>query len=314
MTIDTAWGGRRALVLGASGFIGRWVASRLSFAGADVVSAVRDPRAFTPVATGWRIRGEVHPFDALEDSVADLVDATRPAVVFNLAGYGVDRGETDQRVHERLNTILPSELARILERRLAVRLVHAGSALEYGLHHGVADESVECHPHTRYGETKLAGTQAVVAAASRGLDAIVARLFTVYGPGEHAGRLLPSIREAARRGGDVQLSNGYQRRDFSNVADVAEGLVRLAQQAPGGPSLLNLACGRLTTVREFAATAARLLGIPATNLKFGEQASRPDEMQLEGVSISRLRALTGWSPSDDLESGIRRALAFREDG
>lgn len=305
MSTDSEWYGRRALVLGASGFIGRWVARRLSASGAAVVSAVRDPSSFAPVARAWGIGGDVARFDAIADDCERLVRETRPGVVFNLLGYGVDRSETDLDRMQELNAALPARLAVLATRGL--RLVHVGSALEYGLLEGVAIESAECEPHTPYGRTKLSGTLAVLGAARSGASAIVARLFTVFGPGEHPGRLLPTLAAAAGGNDTVRLSGGTQRRDFAYVEDVADGLLRLAPASRADP-LVNLATGRLTTVRDFAVTAAGVLGISMDRLDFGAESVRPDEMRLTSVSVDRLRSTLDWTPDGNLERTIPQAL------
>jgi nucleoside-diphosphate-sugar epimerase len=127
--------GRRVLVLGASGFIGRWVARHLTSAGADLVLAVRDPAAARALAAPYRIRGEILPVD-LESpgSVGSLVSATLPAIVFNLAGYGVDSTERDATRSRRINADVVGELLEALHEHPAadwpgLRLVHTGSAL-----------------------------------------------------------------------------------------------------------------------------------------------------------------------------------------
>ena len=132
-----------------------------------------------------------------------------------------------------------------------------------------------------------------------------------YGPGEHHGRLLPSLLEAAKREDELKLSSGTQRRDFTCVADVAEGLVRLAlvpaAVAPE-PKIVNLATGSLASVRDFAMLAARVLAIPPTRMHFGAMPTRPEEMEHAEVSIDRLRTLTaGWTPQTTILEGVERA-------
>lgn len=306
------------LLFGASGFIGRWVARALSQHGADLALAVRSPADFAPIQRRWGIQGRVLPIDlAVPGSGASVVATLRPAVVFNLAGYGVDRAERDAALTHRMNRDLPAELAEALGRHRGhagwsgARLVHAGSALEYGSLPGVADEAGAAEPHTLYGRSKLEGTQAVLDAAARaGLPSVVARLFTVYGPGEHEGRLLPVLLAAARTGGDVALSAGTQCRDFAYVQDVAEGLLRLALADAGAGVCANLATGALRSVREFAEIAAGALGIPDSRLRFGQEPVRADEMALAGVKIDRLLALTAWKPTLSIDQGVRATANF----
>jgi nucleoside-diphosphate-sugar epimerase len=187
-------------------------------------------------------------------------------------------------------------------------VIHTGSAAEYGNAGAALREDGPAEPSTRYGQTKLAGTRAVAkACAALGIRGLAVRLFTVYGPGEHAGRLLPSLIEASRTGRAVDLSAGLQRRDFTYVEDVAESLLRLGLTSSGS-GIVNVATGRLTTVRGFAETAAEILGIPRCNLNFGRLPAGPHEMEHEPVSLARLRGLAGCVPQTGIHAGIRRTL------
>jgi nucleoside-diphosphate-sugar epimerase len=281
--------------------------------------AVRDPAAFERIAERWSVSAEVFHLSALDEpSIARGVRDAHPDVVFNLIGYGVDREETDTDLMWRINRDLVRHAA------LAVaalspggpasrgrRFVHVGSALEYGLLDGVATEERDAEPHTLYGRSKLEGTKALRdVAGESGLKAVTARVFTVFGPGEHPGRLLPTLRRAAIEGTPVQLSAGVQRRDFCYVEDVADGLLRLGASSVTPGEVVNLATGRLTSVREFAETAARVLDLPPARLHFGTEPVRPDEMRITGVSVERLKSRTGWTPPVDLERALVKAAEF----
>jgi nucleoside-diphosphate-sugar epimerase len=316
-----AYQGLRALVLGGSGFIGRWVAARLTEMQATAMVAVRDPVAFSQIAGQWGIRAEVHAFDAMNaPSVTSVLERAVPDIVFNLIGYGVDRSETKTELMWRINRDVVSEIARsaahLSRGRFmsgGIRLVHVGSALEYGPIEGIASEASETRPHTEYGRSKLAGTNALREVASQtGLAAVTARVFTVFGPGEHEGRLLPAIRRAVGEGTVVRLSSGLQRRDFGYVEDVAEGLLRLGVSVGPPGEVVNVATGTMTSVRTFAETAARLSGLPDNQLLFGAEPVRDDEMVIAGVDVSRLQDRTGWSLPAGLEASLRRAAAFED--
>jgi len=311
----------RCLVLGAGGFIGRWVARGLAQAGAEPVLAVRDPGAAKAICARWAIRGRIVPTDLADPrQVVALLEDVRPAIVFNLAGYGVDRKEQDPRRAEALNADLPAVLAESLARHPGpawggLQLVHAGSALEYGAISGDLDEHSPPNPTTLYGRTKLAGTCAISDQAASGrLRAVTARLFTVYGPGEHPGRLLPTLIEAATGSAPIPLTAGTQRRDFTYVEEAAAGLMALGRVPVSEEPVLNLATGRLTAVREFVETAANVLGIPPERLHFGACPPRPEEMEHEPVAVGRLRRLLGWTPGIPPEEGVRRTVEFLRAG
>ena len=313
-----AYAGRRVLVLGAAGFIGRWVARKLSEVRADLCLAVRDRAAAETVFSSYQISGEITVVDVERSrDVAELIAHVKPCITFNLAGYGVDPAETDEQRLHRVNTELPEILARSAFTAgdaswKGHHVVHAGSALEYGLAEGRITERTMTRPTTAYGKSKLAGTLRL----SRDLEemgtarGLTARLFTVYGPGEHNGRLLPSLLDAARSGNSLPLTAGHQLRDFTYVEDVADGLLRLGASEPIPGTVVNVATGVMTSVHDFVGIAAQVLSIQPEQLGFGSLPTRDDEMQATAIDVSLLRQTTGWIPQIDIAKGIERTGVF----
>jgi nucleoside-diphosphate-sugar epimerase len=307
--------GARVVVLGATGFIGRWVARALTEHGADLVLAHRGATSAAAIFARFGVRGAVARLDA-PAALEEMLREVRPAVVFDLAGYGIDPAQSDARIAHAVNAELPRRLVRALAEARDPgwphrALVHAGSALEYGDAGGTLAEDGPARPTTTYGRTKLAGTEVLAREARAvGVPALTARLFTVYGPGERPDRLLPALLAARATGAPVALTEGRQRRDFTYVADVAEGMLRLALSAGPPGEVVNLATGRLTAVRDFAATAQRLLGLAPERLRFGVLPVRAGEMRHDPIDLRRLRARTGWVPPTDVAAGIAATLRF----
>jgi nucleoside-diphosphate-sugar epimerase len=313
-----AYSGRRVLVTGASGFLGRWAARALTRAKADVWLAARDLGALQAVCDGFGIHGELRAADFSEaGSFARLHEQVRPEVTFNLAGYGVDPGERDEALAWTLNVKLIEEIAEVTRREsqsgwTGLRLVHVGSAAEYGSVEGPVTEESEPKPLSPYGRTKLEGSKRLEEMVSRsGLRGTTARLFTVYGPGEHAGRLLPSLLAAARSHEELRLTRGEQQRDFTYVGEVVEGLLRLGCTEERVPAVVNMATGRLTRVRDFAECAAKILGLPEKQLQFGALPSRRDDLEQGPCSTALLERILGWKPALSIADGIRQTAAFQ---
>jgi nucleoside-diphosphate-sugar epimerase len=302
------------LVLGGSGFIGAKLVRALCTRGAAVVVAARDAgraaKVLGPVSSQVRI---LTANLAERGAVGRVVDEAAPEVVFNLAGYGVDRSERALPLMHAINARMVAELCTSLSARPSgtwsgLKFVHAGSALEYGRVDGPLHETIKPNPTTDYGRTKLEGTRAVQTCSSAsGLGAVVARLFTVYGAGDYPDKLLPALLRTAATGTPLLLSSGRQRRNFVYVEDVVDGLLRLAACPASSGHIVNLATDQLTSVREFAETAADVLGIDRTLLRFAALPDRDDEMWHDRVDVSQLLRLISWLPPTSIAEGIRRS-------
>lgn len=309
---DGPYANSRVAVLGVSGFIGSWVAEALGRRCAKVALLVRN------VSRPPRLeshQGRIIPFDANDPKGLEaILRHFRPMITFNLAGYGVDPAERDPAASHRVNCQLVERLSAIIAE---IRqpdwpgqdLVHVGSALEYGNLGGSLHEDLPGRPTTVYGETKLEGTLALARICqASGTKGLTARLFTVYGAGEHPHRLLPSLVASASTHSTLDLTDGEQRRDFTYVGDVSEGLLRLGLCKAKSGTIVNLCTGRLTSVRQFAQIAAEILGIPCGDLRFGTLPTRSEEMHHGAVNLDRLRGLVGWIPTTSPADGIRQTV------
>jgi nucleoside-diphosphate-sugar epimerase len=307
-------------VLGASGFVGQWVAQRIAtdWKEGRLWCAGRDPAAVDTALASHGVQATACRVDVLSrPDLEHLLREVRPHVVFNLVGYGVDPTERDEALARAVNVELVRVLLALVGEHAdpawpGAQLVHTGSALEYGDVAGELSEDREGRPTSSYGATKLAGTKLIVQAhhEGRALRATVARLFTVFGPGEHRGRLLPTLLEASRTSDRIALTSGSQLRDFTYVEDVALGLVRLSTVGAEGPALINLGTGRLSSVREFILAAAEELGLSPTRLGFGDVPQRPEEIPHARVTTERLRNSLGWVPETSIREGVRATVAW----
>lgn len=314
-----AYAGIRVAVFGSSGFTGRWVARKLSQAGAELLLPVRNPVEARNIFPRFGVHGELIDLDLTDiDRVSMFYRTTRPSITFNLAGYGVDRRENDPAVAYKVNAELPVVIADCVSQVRDARwggldIVHAGTAMEYGTADSDLREDTIAMPTTLYGKSKLAGTTELMRSCeAHRLRSATARLFSVYGPGEHAGRLLPSLLEAMKTGDELQLTDGMHERDFVYVEDVADGLLRLGLESNASGKIVNIATGRLTSVRSFTEIAAEMIGIKRDRLCFGTIPTRPEEMHHKPVSNRRLQQLTSWTPPTAIADGVRKTMAFSD--
>ncbi len=313
------YAGVRAIVFGSTGFIGRWAARALSKAGAELYLPVRDETRSQKIFDEYAVKGEIFQLDLgdaelLKNSIREI----RPAIIFNLSGYGINRAETDELAAYRINVQTVERICEAFAQNTdsswkGQTIVHAGTAMEYGAASGNLSEDTEPRPTTVYGRSKLAGTKALSRCCEKfRLKGLTARLFAVYGPGERAERLLPTLIRAARTNENIEFTAGLHERDFTYVEDVADGLLRLGLSPAEKGEIVNLATGRLTSIRKFTETAAKILGVSAGRLRFGALPTRSEEMNHDAVTIERLRHLSGWAPETTIEEGVRKTLLFTQ--
>ena len=315
-----AYAGVPVLVTGSAGFIGRWVARLLTKAGAELYLPARDCAGAKETFLRYGIRGDIFKVDLLEfGRLQRLIEEIGPAVIFNLAGYGVDKSERSEELAYRINTQLPKAICTAVagiptaENWHGQRVVHVGSAMEYGDATGDLNESSPVRPTTLYGKSKAAGTEEVSSICrEEQLAGITARLFAIYGPGESEDRLLPTLIDASRDNRSVELTAGTHKRDFTYVEDVAEALLRLGISEPRTGEVVNVATGNLTAVRSFVRAAAETLKIEESRLNFGSLPTRSEEMTHDPVSIEKLQSLTGWKPETKISDGVRRTSSILE--
>ncbi|MFC8388554.1 MULTISPECIES: NAD-dependent epimerase/dehydratase [unclassified Streptomyces] len=240
----------RVLLIGANGYIGRFVADRL----------LADP-AVQLTALGRGDDADVR-FDLATGSPGALtrfLDAVHPGVVVNCAG--TTRGGA--RELTRHNTVAVATVCEALRRSgCGARLVQIGCGSEYGPSQpgsSTAEDAVP-RPGGPYGVSKLAATELVLGS---GLDAVVLRVFSPVGPGTPAGSPLGRLAEAMRRAmqsGDSELKLGGlgAQRDFIDVRDVARAVHAASLSAAQG--VINIGSGRAVRLRDAAGILARVAG------------------------------------------------------
>ncbi|PZU91918.1 MAG: hypothetical protein DI527_11020 [Chelatococcus sp.] len=299
------------LVTGASGFIGRHVARSCRARGSETV-VLRRSGSTSAVVHGGRIV-EV----ALDDEVAlrSAVRTIKPSVMIHLAAYGVSPQDRDPYVMQRVNVDLGAALVRAAADCGSV-FVSAGSCAEYAepRRRERLDETSPLESGKLYGSSKAAGGLLSLAIATAlAVPMRHLRLFNVYGPGEAAHRLLPSLASERATGRRVRLSAGLQVRDFIHVEDVAEGMLvaaeRLISGTAKGATPLNLCTGVGTSVRDLVTLAAQALAIAPENLGFGDLPMRPDEIPYLVGQPDKMTFDLGWRPAYGPAAGVEATIA-----
>lgn len=154
-------------------------------------------------------------------------------------------------------------------------LIGIGTCFEYALPGEHLTVDAPLRPDTLYATAKLSAFQMLSAFLAGSQTTFSwARLFYLYGEGEHPSRLIAHIQAKLAAGEVARLSAGTQVRDFLDVETAGAMVARLVESRQ--PGAINICSGEPVTVRQLAERTADALG-RRDLLEFGSAPPRPGD-------------------------------------
>lgn len=297
---------KRAIVTGATGFIGANLARRLLYDGHEVHLLVR------PDHTPWRratIRTDVRLHEVNlsdKEALTRVIGDIRPDWVFHLAAYGAYSWQTDLRHMVQTNIVGTVNLVEACLKTGLEAFANTGSSLEYGFKGHAPSETERLEPNNYYAITKASATLFCrYAAKSHGVHLPTLRLYSVYGPYEDPARLIPTLILRGLNGELPPLVNPDIVHDFVYVDDVSEAYllaVTLPDQELG--AVYNVGTGVQTSLREVVDVVRRLMRIKAEP-NWNSMPNRPWDTNIWVANNRKIRDELGWQPRHTFEQGFR---------
>jgi GDP-L-fucose synthase len=302
------WTGRRVLVTGGSGFVGRVVVAQLRDRRADVVAP----------------RSNRYDLTRAEDAAA-LLDDSRPELVIHLAarvgGIGANLAHPAELYVS--NLLMGTYVLEEARRHSVPKTVVLGTICAYPkltpvpfreeyLWDGYPEET-----NAPYGVAKKA--LLVHARSNRvqyGQSAIYLLPTNLYGPGDkfnpEVSHVIPALIKKcvdAREAADAEIEvwgTGLATREFLYVDDAADGILRAAELYDGGDPV-NLGSGREVAIKEIAELIASLVGFEGA-LRWDP--SKPDGQPRRRLDVERAAREFGFRARTSLEEGLRRTIEW----
>lgn len=135
-----------------------------------------------------------------------------------------------------------------------------------------------------------------------GLDAEIVRFYNVYGPGElvhsHMAAVIGLWRAAVKNGEPIKIhGDGKQRRDFTHIDDIVDGLIRIAESDEKHEDAWELGTGKNYSLNEVAA----LFSPHPIRYVDDVKGNYRETLRINNDAIERL----GWQPKDKLVEYIK---------
>ncbi|HYA95850.1 MAG TPA: UDP-glucuronic acid decarboxylase family protein [Terriglobales bacterium] len=302
----------RVLVTGGAGFLGSYLCEALLADGHSVIVADNflTGRAANLAHLSHESRLELRWLDIIKPFDPGAVDYVfhfaSPASPVDYMVHGVETLEVGS-----LGTFNCLEVAR----RYGARFFLASTSECYG------DPLEHPQKETYWGNVNSVGPRSVYDEAKRfaeaatmayhnyhKVDTHIVRIFNTYGPRMQIndGRVIPNFMKQALLGEDLTVyGDGSQTRSFCYVSDEIEGIMRLAHSAEALP--VNIGNPNEFTILE---CAQRVLAVTGSNSKLCFEPLPQDDPRQRRPDISKARALLGWEPKIDLESGLKLSLDY----
>lgn len=305
--METYWPGKKVLVTGGSGFLGRVVCAKLRDRG---VSDVFVPRS--------------RDFDLTRpDDVEKLFADQSPDLVIHLAARvgGIGANMKNPATLYLTNLLMGTYVIEEARRRDIDKTVVVGTICSYPKHTPVPfkeEDLWEGYPeetNAPYGIAKKALLAHAQANRTQyGQNTIYLLPTNLYGPGDKfnasISHVIPALIKKfmeAKENDEASVSvwgTGTATREFLYVDDAAEGIVRGAE-AYDGEEPVNLGSGREVPIKELAEVISRLTHYEGDIVW---DPTKPDGQPRRRVDTSRAARLFGFEAATSLEDGLRATI------
>jgi GDP-L-fucose synthase len=301
--------GKRIMITGAGGFLGRHVRSELEHRGASTL--------FTPRKAEFDLTREA--------DVRGAYAIGRPQVVIHLAavvgGIGANRESPGRFFYQNVMMgAMVMEHARLagVEKFVGIGTICAYPKLapipflEQDLWNGYPEET-----NAPYGiAKKMLLVQGQAYRSQYGFRAIHLLPVNLYGPHDNfdpaSSHVIPALIrkfvEAAETGAPqvVCWGTGTATREFLFVEDCARAIVDATEQYEEAEPV-NIGAGFEISIRDLAVLIAELVGFQG-DLVFDP--TKPDGQPRRSLDVSRARAAFGFKASTDFRQGLSRTIAW----
>ncbi len=308
------------LVTGGAGFIGSHVCEQLLLKG-HTVWAFDDLNSFyDPQLKRANLRALQALAKPFEFVFGDLTDASAVDELFGsikfdqvihlAARAGVRPSLAEPALYQRVNVEGTVNILEAARRTGVHKLILASSSSVYGVNSKVpfAETDPVMSAISPYAASKLA-CEALghVYHQVYGLDIVMLRFFTVYGPRQRPDLAIHKFARLITAGQPIPVfGDGSTARDYTYISDILQGVLACTEKE-FGYQIYNLGESQTVTLKRLIELLEKALGQPA---RLDRQPLQPGDVPLTCADITKARVQLGYQPRVPIEEGIPRFVEW----
>lgn len=306
---------KKALVIGAAGFVGDYLIRELHNNGIDTYATKLPHESFGGESV------QVYDLDILDkDAVVDILYEIQPDYIFHLAAQssvGVAWKNPQMTVDVNIKGAI-NVMDAVRDLFYKPRILLIGSGEEYGYikpEETPILEDTALRPGNIYAATKACQNMVgSIYSKAYDMDLMMVRAFNHIGPGQaplfvvsdfcrQVAEIEKGIREPV-----IMVGNLAAKRDFTDVRDVVRAYVKLIQKGKAGETY-NVGSGNAQEIRQILEKVVAMSD-QKIRVETDPNKIRPVDVPVIEADISKLNALTGWEPKIPVEQTIRETLDY----
>lgn len=300
--------GKRVLVTGGTGFIGRNVVNRLI--SQKAILRIIDKTAKRVFSYDRITYDEADISD--KENIERLVRYFNPEYIIHLAANN-SHEETNEAIEDikKTNVIGTKNILEAAKDINYRRFIFLSSGEAYFGNKVPFREEMNVTGSSTYSKSKIESEKDCKEHIDKYRKPItILRAAVVYGPGQKAPMFIPSMVEAAANGKVFEMTKGEQTRDFIFVLDLVDALLKSCIEEKAVGQTINIGTGKPIKLVE----ATKMMESIEKRFKknIGARPYRQNEIFDYYFDIAKARDILHWEPKYKFEDGLRKTILWQK--
>jgi len=277
----------KILITGATGFIGSHIAKGLSDQGYEVFATHRTTSSFEKCLS---YKDKIHWINTDNADWKEQIKAIKPNQLIHAAWGGIEAGDTNNWDIQIRNFWLSKEYFDLAKECGVKKVIALGSQAEYGAYGFPVNETTAPMPKDAYGAVKT-----LTANYLRNLFENTEsqwywiRIFSVFGEGENANWLMPTVITKLLKNELIPLTACEQQYNYLYVGDFINQILAVVSSTENKSGIYNLCHSESIALKDLLLQIADLIGVSQKLLQFGAVPYRSGQNMIIAGDNSKFR-------------------------